>query len=95
MQLLHRLIRPKRAPAHARRRGVASSGLISTPSPTPDGPHQPADDRAPGCGWFDSSHELHQGLNVTEHRDVDAVVNQIPLSWWLGWELDAVRTSVR
>ncbi|RVT52623.1 hypothetical protein [Rubrivivax albus] len=53
------------------------------------------DERPRGCGWFDSSHDLHHGLQVTEHRDVDAVVNQIPLSWWLGWELDAVRTPVR
>lgn len=25
----------------------------------------------PGCGWFDSSYELSQGLLVTEHRDLD------------------------
>jgi len=95
MQLLHRLIRPNRAPAHARRRCVAPSDLAAPPLSTSDGSPPPTDDRPQGCGWFDSSHELHAGLNVTEHRDVDAVVNQIPLSWWLGWELDAVRTSVR
>lgn len=25
----------------------------------------------PGCGWFDSSYELSQGLLVTEHRELD------------------------
>lgn len=58
-------------------------------------PAQPADERPPGCGWFDSSHDLHTGLHVTEHREVESVVNQIPLSWWLGWELDAARPPVR
>jgi hypothetical protein len=53
------------------------------------------EDRPNSCGWFDSSHELQRGLRVTEHAQVDAVVNQIPLSWWLGWELDAALTSVR
>jgi len=75
--------------------------------PAPRGPHRP--DRSPrpdadladpaehlptGCGWFDSSHALQVGLCVTEHEDADAVVNLVPLSWWLAWELDAaMRTA--
>ena len=26
----------------------------------------PRDERFLGCGWFDSSHELRQGLRITE-----------------------------
>ena len=38
-----------------------------------------------GCGWFDSSHELQAGLQVTEHASPDAVANELPLGWWLDW----------
>lgn len=67
------------------------------PRPAPLQRDEPpvADDVAPGCGWFDSSHDLQHGLRVTEHAQADAVVNQIPLSWWLGWELDAALMTVR
>jgi hypothetical protein len=39
-----------------------------------------------GCGWFDSSHELHSGLQVTEHLTPERVANEVPLGWWLGWQ---------
>jgi len=39
-----------------------------------------------GCGWFDSSHELHAGLQVTEHLTPERVVNDVPLGWWLDWQ---------
>ena len=39
-----------------------------------------------GCGWFDSSHELHTGLQVTEHLTPDRVANEVPLGWWLDWQ---------
>jgi hypothetical protein len=65
-----------------------------TPAPRRDD-ESSAEERPPGCGWFDSSHDLQSGLRVTEHAQADAVVNQIPLSWWLGWELDAALSSVR
>ena len=86
MPLLSRLIRSRATPARKPMR-VRRSDDTEAPAP--------GDDRPRGCGWFDSSHDLHRGLQVTEHREVDAVVNQIPQSWWLGWELDAVRTPVR
>ncbi|MGL6111006.1 MAG: hypothetical protein ACRC2B_13010 [Rubrivivax sp.] len=38
------------------------------------------------CGWFDSSHELHTGLQVTEHLTPERVVNEVPLGWWLDWQ---------
>ena len=40
------------------------------------------DDRPPGCGWFDSSHELQHGLLVTEHASADTVANDLTLSSW-------------
>lgn len=38
----------------------------------------PAVDHPLACGWFESSHDLSAGLHVTEHGDVDAVLNQFP-----------------
>jgi len=39
-----------------------------------------------GCGWFDSSHELNAGLQVTEHLTPQAVADAVPLGWWLDWQ---------
>lgn len=50
--LLTRLFRP--APA---------APAASSPGPTA---HPGDDDRPRGCGWFDSSHDLRQGLTVWE-----------------------------
>jgi len=60
----------------------------------------PADDRPPGCGWFDSTHDLSQGLLVCEH-DGDSAANALaalPLSDWLqqqlrGWQPEAAATQ--
>ncbi len=84
MPLLSRLAAPRlpRRAAASPRRPAAELAL-------------PVSDELPGCGWFDSSHDLLSGLRVTEHAQVDALVNQIPLSWWLGWELDAALSSAR
>lgn len=57
------------------------------PAPTDD-PQQP------GCGWFDSSHELQAGLQVIEHASPARVVDDLPLGWWLAWQLDDRRGSV-
>lgn len=43
------------------------------------------------CGWFDSSHDLRRGLQVTEHACADAVAGQLPLADWIalhltGWQ---------
>jgi hypothetical protein len=52
---------------------------------------QPADEDLPrGCGWFDSSHELHCGLSVQEHASPDTLARELPLTNWLelhlsGW----------
>ena len=86
MHLLSHLPRPFRPSTPERRRPVRASGHEEPLA---------AEDHPPGCGWFDSSHDLQRGLRVTEHAQADAVVNQIPLSWWLGWELDPALSSVR
>lgn len=93
MSLLHRLTRAPASRSQAARRGAQ---VAARPHPPLD-PEAPPAEPAPacGCGWFESSHELQAGLQVTEHREIEPVVNQIPLSWWLGWELDAVCRSVR
>ncbi len=36
-----------------------------------------------GCGWFDSSRELHQGLQVLEHQGAQDLSEQMPLAPWL------------
>lgn len=45
------------------------------------------------CGWFDSSHALQHGLQVTEHSSADALGAELPLADWLhlhlgGWVRD-------
>ena len=43
----------------------------------------PAEDAlAPVCGWFDSSWELRQGLQVSEQA-MERVQRHVPLSWLL------------
>jgi hypothetical protein len=41
------------------------------------------DDDAKACGWFDSSHELRQGLWVQEHAAGDSLPAELPLADWL------------
>jgi len=55
-----------------------------------DGTEAP-DERPCGCGWFDSSHELHCGLAVTEHLSTDAVASELPLGDWLELQLSGWR----
>jgi hypothetical protein len=43
------------------------------------------EDRPLGCGWFDSSHDLQQGLQVGE-ADSRALA-QLPLADWLTFEM--------
>lgn len=40
-------------------------------------------DETPGCGWFESSHELQSGLEVQEHADVSALTRDLPLDDWM------------
>jgi hypothetical protein len=47
--------------------------------------------RPPGCGWFDSSHELATGLQVLEHACADALAPDLPLGDWLALHLSGWR----
>ena len=53
------------------------------------------DDEAthPGCGWFDSSHELHQGLVVLEHGGAERLGGELPVTLWLQLVLDGAATN--
>lgn len=48
----------------------------------------------PGCGWFNSSHELQRGLLVTEHASADAVAAELPLDNWIGLHLAGWQPAV-
>ena len=53
----------------------------------------PEESLPPGCGWFDSSHELQCGLVVTEHRSADSVAAELPLVDWLELHLSGWRAA--
>lgn len=55
------------------------------------------DDAPPclGCGWFDSSHELQSGLQVSEHDDDEVVAAALPLSTWLDLQLADWQPGIR
>jgi hypothetical protein len=46
-----------------------------------------AEEPAPGCGWYDSSHDLQTGLLVCEHSDPVALARELPLAAWLDLQL--------
>jgi hypothetical protein len=72
LQLLHRL--PWRKAVH--QCSLARQG---------DDSLAPAEDRPLGCGWFDSSHDLQQGLQVRE-ADSQALA-LLPLADWLAFQV--------
>ena len=53
----------------------------------------PDDDAPRACGWFDSSHDLQQGLRVQEHLSADSLVRELPLGAWLDLQLSGWRTA--
>ena len=61
--------------------------LRRTPAAVAAAATETTDEPPPGCGWFDSSHELQHGLMVTEHLSADAVASELPLADWLGLHL--------
>jgi hypothetical protein len=40
------------------------------------------------CGWYDSSHELQRGLEVTEYRGVEGLAKELPVTVWLSLTLN-------
>ncbi len=75
-----------------RRPGAVEPGL-----PQPDGADTDGAEADPGveapwfgnCGWFDSSHELNQGLQVQELDSPEALAAALPLGVWLDRQLAA------
>lgn len=76
-----------RRPAAARRPPRAAW----VPSELPDLEQDTDDSPAKGCGWFDSSHELRQGLAVREGFDAEAAAS-MPVRDWIDWQLRGVET---
>ncbi len=55
---------------------------------------QACEDDAPrACGWFDSSHDLQQGLRVQEHLSPDTLARELPLAAWLDLQLSGWRAT--
>jgi hypothetical protein len=71
-----------RRPARTLHRPATPDWVNAGSGPDP----APLDEVQPGCGWFDSSHELNRGLQVTEHLTPERVANEVPLGWWLDWQ---------
>ncbi len=78
MNLLSRLIHPRPA--------------TTPPAVRPQSCEEaPPDDPQWACGWFDSSHDLQQGLVVREHASVDTLTGELPLTQWLELHLQTWR----
>ena len=86
MNLMHKsALAATRPGRRARAAGQRPTGSTPAASRAP----QPLDEVLLGCGWFDSSHELNTGLQVTEHLTPERVANEVPLGWWLDWQTRA------
>jgi hypothetical protein len=69
---------------------AASTGASEAPPPEPAAD----DDRPRGCGWFDSSLDLQQGLRVQEHAGLpgsEPGLADLPLGAWLELQLQGWR----
>lgn len=51
-------------------RGLPAAQVELTPEPS-------------GCGWFESSRELVQGIKVIEHQGFEGLSFEVPLAWQL------------
>ncbi len=79
-----------RAAQRRRQRQRSRCAALSscTENLAPQGDEQDDDDRAKGCGWFDSSRDLHQGLVVLEHSGAEGLGAELPITVWLSLVLD-------
>ena len=89
MNLLAHLPWHRTAPTHR----LSPTAVLADGDPATVGPEADDDTDADtaGCGWFDSSHDLQNGLLVTEHASADAVANELPLEAWLDLHLTGWR----
>ena len=67
-----------------RRQRLSAAGAYSfeDPKPLPALAEELAES-SPGCGWFDSSHELQSGLRVLEHAGLETLVEEMAPGAWL------------
>lgn len=84
LPLLNRLLLPTAPP-----RGVTALRRLRSASAIDSLEEASVAEERPGCGWFDSSHDLQHGLVVTEFEQPDAVAQLVPLGWWLEWQVGA------
>jgi hypothetical protein len=89
MNLSRKLLWWRAVPARALRRPATPDWVDAGSEPSPE----QLDDVLLGCGWFDSSHALTTGLQVTEHLTPERVANEVPLGWWLDWQSGAAVPS--
>lgn len=61
------------------------ANAVPIPKPEPEPEREPGR----GCGWFDSSHELKQGLQVQEHASLAELSELLPLADWLQLHLSS------
>jgi hypothetical protein len=83
--------RPRRAPRRTWQEVVCADLVVETAETARADPTEGSAERPRGCGWFDSSHELHCGLAVTEHLSPDSVASELPLDDWLELHLSGWR----
>ena len=79
---------------------VAAADSVAAAKSAPSAPStasaaQGVRDEVPprGCGWYDSSFELQQGLRVEEHLDAGTLASQLPLHAWLELQLSGWRAA--
>ena len=70
----------------------AAPALPEIAADGPD-PAQQDDPVVRACGWFDSSHDLQQGLRVQEHLSTDGLAHELPLGAWLDLQLSGWRAT--
>ncbi len=88
MQLFNLDIRVRRMAPRFVQAARRSAALVSDRLDDADAEPE-SNAQAAGCGWFDSSHELREGLSVREIDDLATVACELPLSLWLQQQLAA------
>ena len=80
------------APAH---RSFGAAGVIDIAALELASDELAAEDERPrGCGWFDSSQDLREGLCISEHAPSDPVTAQLPVMAWVQLQLSGWRPTL-
>ena len=78
---------------HAVSQGRRADPALPETSADGSDPAQQDDAAVSACGWFDSSHDLQQGLRVQEHLGTDGLLHELPLGAWLDLQLSGWRAT--